>query len=357
MSWADIDTKSRDYINDVLDSGWISRRKYIPEFEQSIAAMHGCKYGVMMNSGTDALRIALATLKEVNRWPDNAEVLIPAVTFVATVNIVLQNRLKPRFVDVDRFTYNMNPKLISKAISRNTVAIIPVHLFGLPCQMKEISPIAKKHGLKIIEDSCETMFVHKIQGDFMCFSTYMAHIVQTGVGGVLTTNSAKLDRIARSYMNHGRDQNVLKYRFERVGYSSRPTELEAAIGCAQLDKYQSLLYHRRANAAHYMRRFARRVPVQLPTQAYSQPHSFMFFPMVLMKGNRDRFMKHLRKMGIESRTMMPLINQPPYRAMVKPGQFPVAEWLNKNGVCLPCHPALTEDDVRYVAETVENYFK
>lgn len=355
LAWADIDAQAKRNVRDVLKSGWVSAHKYMPEFESKVAALHGCKYGVMVNSGTDALRIALATLKEVYQWKDGAEILVPAVTFVATVNVVLQTRLKPVFVDVERFTYNMNPTLISKAISKNTVGIIPVHLFGLPCDMKRISWVASQHGLKIIEDSCESMFVHKITGDFGCFSTYMAHIIQTGVGGVLTTNSRRNYDIARSYMNHGRDKDTTKYRFERVGYSSRATEFEAALGCAQLERREKILKRRQNFAWQLWKALPGEPFLQMPI--ITKPSSWMFFPMILLKGDRDKFMRHLLRHGVESRQMMPLINQPPYKDMVRPGEFPVAEWINRQGLCLPCHQKLDENDFAHMLDAIYAFFK
>ncbi len=116
MSWSRITPASKAYVNDVLDSGWLSRHKYIPQFEQAVARKHHAKHGILVNSGTDALRISLAVLKEINEWPDGSDVLVPAVTFVATVNAVLQSGLKPRFVDVDRFTCIIDPEKVQKPL-------------------------------------------------------------------------------------------------------------------------------------------------------------------------------------------------------------------------------------------------
>lgn len=353
MSWADYGLTEKKYLNDVLESGWISRRKYIPRFEQTLASLHGQKYGIFMNSGTDALRIALATLKEIYQWPNGSEVIVPALTFVATVNIVLQNNLTPVFVDVDRYTYNLDPELIGNAISAKTKAIIPVHLFGRPADMDSIMEISRTRRLRIIEDSCETMFVHKIRGDMACFSSYMAHLIQTGVGGVLTSNSATYDAVARSYMNHGRDANPNRYRFERIGYSSRATEMEAALGCAQLERYQMIL-RKRVSLAMRLWEDLRGLPIQLPRITGS---SWMFFPIVLEKGSRDKFMTYLREHGIETRQMMPLTDQPCYKRFVKEKDYPVAQWINKNGVCLPSHQSLTDRNIQYVVRTIKGFFR
>lgn len=348
MAWADFGKTEKDYLNDVMDSGWLSRRTYIPRFEQEIARVHGQKYGMMTNSGTDALRIGLASLKEKYRWKDGAEVIVPAVTFVATVNVVLQNTLKPVFVDVDSTTYNIDTEKIEAKITSKTKAIIPVHLFGVPAEMDHILPITKKYNLKVLEDSCETMFVHTIKGDMAAFSTYMAHMIQTGVGGVLTTNDSDLDRLARSYMNHGRTDNPNRFEFERVGYSSRVTEMEAALGCAQLERRGQILQRRQE--------IAKRIWDGLSMDGSFPFSSWMLFPM-MVPGRRDEFMAYMLNKGIETRQMMPLLNQPVYKELASEDDYPIAKNINANGVCLPCHQMLTDEDVDYMVNCVKEFFQ
>ena len=360
MAWSDFGKAEKKYVNAVLDSGWLSRKTYIPKFEQAIAKLHGQKFGMMCNSGTDALRIGLATLKEVDGWEDQSEVLVPAVTFVATVNAVLQVGLKPRFVDVDRCSYTIDLEQVEKSITPQTVAILPVHLFGLPVPTARLAAIGSKFKIRILEDSCEALGVHSVQGDMAAFSTYMAHMVQTGVGGILTTNDRKLDKIARSYMNHGRSDNPHRFEFERIGYSSRVTELEAALGCAQLERFAKILKRRQEIAWRLIQKLYPTDTVQLPHFGFVAPYtdlsSWMLFPLVLLKGNRDKFMAFMHKRGIETRQMMPLTDQPCYKHLVKEDDFPVAQWINKNGVCLPCHQLLTDKDVDTMAKCVQEFF-
>lgn len=354
MAWADFGAKEKEYLADVLDSGWISRHKYIPKFEKEIARVHGQKFGLMVNSGTDALRIGLATLKEAHGWKDGSEVLVPAVTFVATVNAVLQNALRPVLVDVDRLTYSMTSPQVRDACSPKATAIIPVHLFGLPASMPALVAVAGERNLKVLEDSCETMFVHKVRGDMAAFSTYMAHMVQTGVGGVLTTSSPVYDALARSYANHGRSSNPDRFEFERIGYSSRSTEMEAALGCAQLLRRQDILNKRQA-VARRLWFGLHGLPLQM-TNAF-ESSSWMLFPMVLLSKDRDALMNHLFKRGIESRQMMPLTDQPCYKHLFKEDDYPVAKWINRNGICLPCHQLLANEEVDYMIESVTSFFK
>src|SRR4029077_11110831 len=267
-----INEKGHKYVQDILNTSRLSYGKYTQKFEEEFARLHGCKFGIFMNSGTSALQVALAALKEVHGYQDGDEVLVPATTFIATSNIVLQNNMKPVFVDVDPYTFNIDPFKIEEKITARTRAIIPVHLFGLPAEMSLIMPIAKRHGLQVIEDSCETMFAPDMGkrvgsiGDLGCFSTYVAHLIVGGVGGLVTTNDEQLARICRSLMAHGRDSIYLsiddddkkgpelndiierRYSFERVGYSYRPTEFESAIALSELETWQQNIKTRFKNA-------------------------------------------------------------------------------------------------------------
>ncbi len=263
----------KKYVNQVLDSNRLSYGRFSKKFEKGFADAHHAKHAVLSNSGTSSLQVALAALKERYDWKDGDEVIVPAITFVATSNVVLMLNLKPVFVDVDKKTYNLDPALIEEKITKKTRAIIPVHMFGLPADMKQICAIANKHKLRIIEDSCETMFVNVngkpvgTHGDIGCFSTYVAHFLVTGVGGLSTTDDPELAIMMRSLVNHGRDGIYLsidddedkhgreletiverRFNFVRLGYSYRVTELEAALGVAQLEMKDKIIKVRRENA-------------------------------------------------------------------------------------------------------------
>lgn len=347
MSWADITPKAKANVNDVLNSGWISRHKYIPRLEELVASRHGAKYGIFMNSGTDALRISLLTLKEVHKWPDGAEVIVPALTFVATANAVLQARLRPIFSDVDLPTGNLKVSALTSP-SKSIVAAVPVHLFGLPVTIPRTS-------LRVIEDSCETVGVHKLAGDMACFSFFMSHHITAGVGGMIVTNSPRYERVARSYMNHGRTDDGSHFKFGRIGYSSRATEMEAALGCAAMETLDDNLRKRNFLANLYTGQLDSFSNVlQLPPN--DPKHSWMFYPLFLKKGNRDKLLNHLRINGIESREAMPIINQPCYKGLYQPGSCPNAEVWTKNGILLPLHPLMDQKQVEYVTKTIGRFF-
>ena len=210
VGFASVTEAEKQYVLDALEHGRLSQGKFVARFEREFAGAHGMGYGIMCSSGTAALHLALETLKEVDGWDGNTQVLVPAITFIATSNACLHAGLNITFVDVEPDTYNMDPDEIEKHITPNTKCIIPVHTFGMPCRMDAIMEIARKHGLRVIEDCAEAHFA-KIHGkpvgsfgDISCFSTYVAHTITTGVGGVVCTGDRQLMEILRSLVAHGR---------------------------------------------------------------------------------------------------------------------------------------------------------
>ncbi len=375
---------AKKYINEVLESERISYGPFTKKFENSFSKIHDCEFGIMTSSGTCALMIALATLKNEYKWEDGDEVIVPAVTFVATSNIVIQLNMKPVFVDVEPEFYGINPLLIEAVITNKTRCIIPVHLFGLPCEMEPIMDIANKHNLKIVEDSCETMFAKYNGkqvgsfGDIGCFSTYVAHLLVSGVGGVCTTNNSDFAVQMRSLMNHGRDNIYIsiddnlkqteservevisrRFNFIQLGYSFRVTEFEGALALAGLDDFPEMIKSRRENAKLLTDKL---IPlsdrIQLPQIRKRSEHSFMMFPIVLKNESKTNLVQFLEKMEIETRDMLPLINQPYYRKKfnIEKGTFPVADWINDNGFYIGCHQNINNKEIDYIANTFEEYF-
>lgn len=377
-----INQQGKKYVHEVLHYSRLSRGQYTEKFENEFAKLHNCKYALFCNSGTSALQIALAALKEVYGYQDGDEVLVPATTFIATSNIVLQNNMKPVFVDVDEETFNMSPGKIYDKVTDRTRAIIPVHLFGLPADMYQIETIAKHYGLQVLEDSCETMFVsqngRKVGsfGDLACFSTYVAHLIVGGVGGIVTTSNPKLNDICKSLMNHGRSTEYItiddddnpkdisdmmerRYQFERVGYSYRATELEAAIALSELERYEENIFTRRKNAALLSTLLKDIEWLQLPKIPINTTHSFMMYPMVVKQftKNRNKFLVYLEQNGIETRYMFPLLSQPVYQKMFprEDSRCPVAQGLARRGFFIGMHQGLTTEDIEYVSKVIHDY--
>lgn len=381
--------KEKLYVNQVLNSNRLSYGIFSQKFEANFAALHNSKYGVLSNSGTSSLHVALAALKEKYNWQDGDEVIVPAITFIATSNVALMLNLKPVFVDVDMKTYNINPALIEGKITHRTKAIIPVHMFGLPADMEPIMEIAKKHNLRVLEDSCETMFVGVNGkqvgsfGDIGCFSTYVAHFLVTGVGGLSITSDDELAIMMRSLCNHGRDgiylsidddkdkhgkelEMIVKRRFNfvRLGYSYRVTEMEAALGVAQLEMKDEILAIRQKNARRLIELLSpleQAELIQLPSTPSYAEHAFMLFPIVVSdKGtSRDELILYLEEHKIETRPMMPLINQPFYEKLFGKieDEYPIAKWINENGFYIGCHQGFANEQLEYIARTFLSYFK
>ncbi|MDC3298639.1 DegT/DnrJ/EryC1/StrS family aminotransferase [bacterium] len=376
----------RKYVNEVLKSHRLSYGPWSQKFEKIFSKEHECDFAVLSNSGTSALHMALAAMKEKYGWSDGDEVIMPAVTFVASANIIFYNNLKPVFVDVDPQTYNIDPSLIESAVTDKTRAILAVHLFGMPADMDPIMALAKKYDLRVLEDSCECMFAsYKGKrvgsfGDVGCFSTYIAHFLVTGVGGLATTNDPDLAVIMRSYMNHGRDSIYLnidadkglgerelemvvakRFSFVRFGHSMRITELEAAIGVAQFEGWEQNISSRKKIANFYstkLRKFSSKI--QLPLIPNDCDNNFMMFPIVLKHEKKDRLVNFLEKNNIETRDMVPLTNQPVYRKVYGEDledQYPVAKWLNESGFYIGSHPYLKAKETKYVVEKISEYLE
>lgn len=381
----EFDKTARKYLRQVIKSNRLSYGDFSRRFESEFARIHNCAHAAFMNSGTSALQVILQAMKERYGWKDGDEVIVPAQTFVATANIVLHNRMKPVFVDVDPLTYNLDPDKLEAAITGRTQAVIPVHLMGLPANMREINAIARPHGLKVIEDSCEAMFAkhHGVSvgalGDAAAFSTYVAHYIVTGIGGLATTNDPDLAKRIRSLMNHGRDGIYLsiddddgltgkrlhevvskRFHFTSVGHSFRATEFEAALGLAQLESYPKIVKARTSNAAR-LKASLRDLEdkIQLPTIPQGSDHVFMLFPIVLRDEDKTGLVNHLEDHGIETRDIPALVNQPIYQSLYPDlaTRFPVASWITANGFYVGCHQFLKPSDVDRISEVIHSYFQ
>lgn len=372
-------------VNEVLDSNQLTYGPMTKRFEREFATSHDARFGLFMNSGTSALHCALAALKNRHGWSDGDEVIVPAVTFVATSNIVLHNGMTPVFVDVEPDTYNLDPAKLEAKISRKTRAIIPVHLLGLPASMGPIMELAKTYRLGVIEDSCETMFA-RYQGqsvgsigDIGCFSTYVAHFLVTGVGGLAITNDPELAVDLRSLMNHGRDSIYIaskddegaegerleeivakRFSFIHVGHSSRCTEMEAAIGVGQIARATEIVARRKEIAARLtegLRPYEEYL--QLPSCPPDRTHSYMLYGLVVRHESKRRLVNYLESRNIETRDMLPLINQPIYKRLFGnlEDHYPVAKWINQSGFYIGCHSYMQDEEVDFVLEAFADFFK
>ena len=387
VGFASVTELEKKYVNEALDSSRLSASTYVRKFEQAFAAKHGKRYGVMCNSGTSAIHIALEALKETESWDSSTEVLVPALTFVSTANAILHAGLTPVFVDVDAMTYNIGPEQIERHVTKNTRAILPVHCFGLPCEMDEVSRIAQKHGLKIIEDSSDAHFAtYKNKpvgswGDYSAFSLYVAHTITTGVGGITITDSQQDCEILRSLIAHGRSctcesciaanpDQVCKKRmdseldrrfcFQRMGYSYRVGEIEGALGLAQLERSDEIMDKRRQNAKRLTELFSSyQDDLQLPIYGPDYDHTFMMYPIMIAteRFSRRDITGFLESRNIETRPLFPLLNQPLYKKMYGSleDDYPVAKDISRKGFYIGCHHGLGEDELEYIGRTFKAF--
>lgn len=383
-----ISSLAKKYVNQALDSNRLSYGPFTQKFEAEFARLHDRKYALFCNSGTSALQVGLHALKEKYGFKEGDEVLVPAITFIASSNVIIQNGLKPVFVDVDPTYYEIDPDKIEAKITKRTRAIMPVHLFGQPCDMDPIMKIAKKHNLKVIEDSCETMFVkYKGKptgswGDVSCFSTYVAHLIVTGVGGLALTNDDELAVKIKSLYNHGRDSIYIsidddntkdttklfkivskRFSFVDVGYSYRGTEMEGALGVAMLKTKDSMLKKRWANAQLLTKGLQGYQDfIQLPKVRPQTGHAFMMYPIVVKENvpfSREDLIFFLEERGIETRNLMPLLSQPIYKKLFGniEDNYPVAKWIDRNGFYVGCHQEISREDIKYMLQTFKDFFK
>ncbi len=361
-----ITEKAKKLIDDAISRQWLTKGRYVKEFEEKFAALFGVKYGIAVSSGTDADAIACAVLYDFGAERGD-EIIIPALTFVATGNAVLQAGFTPVFVDVERDTLNIDPDKIEAAITKRTRAIMPVHLMGKPAAMDKIMALAKKYNLHVIEDAAEAHGAEykgkKIGsiGDMACFSLYAAHIVTTIEGGMIITNNPQMAEAAASLRNHGIDG---KFRFKRIGFSAKMNEIEAAVGLGNLDIFQHILDKRRENILYLIKQFKKFDPYFIYVQEAAHeklgPHAFSMIVRPGMNFTKEEFVTYLEKEGVDSRNLFYSIptQTPSYEFMGhKLGDFPESEFCSDHGTHIGCHQDVGIEQMDYAVKVVAEFLK
>ena len=346
----------RKYVMDCLDTNWISSNgKYILAFEEAFAAFCNVKHAVAVNNGTTALHLALVAL---GLQPGD-EVIVPTVTYIATANAVRYCGGIPVLADSSPGTLNLDPADIERRITPRTKAIIPVHLYGHPAEMHSILAVARKHGLKVVEDAAEAHgaavngeMVGGL-GDCATFSFFGNKIITTGEGGMVTTNDDHLAEQLRIYRNQGVDPNR-RYWFPVVGYNYRMTNIQAAIGLGQMETIDKALADRQRLARWYDEALAPlSQAIALPLQSDWARHVYWMYTIFLKEGGapeRDAVMRDLDEVGIETRPVFhPLHEMPPYK---EDKAYPVADQWAQRGINLPTHQRLTQAHVERIADAL-----
>lgn len=357
-----IGEEEKKLVNEVLEKGEISGNfgEFINQFEKEFANYCGCEYGVSTTSGTTALHLALATLKI---GPDD-EVLVSSLTNMATFFAVLYQGARPIPVDIEPDTWNINPALIEQKITPKTKAILVVHIYGHPVDMAPVLEIAKKHNLFVIEDVAEAHGAEykgkKVGsfGDINCFSFYANKIITTGEGGMIVTNN-------KDYMDKARSLKSLafggkdKFMHKDIGFNYRMSNLQAAIGCAQLKKIDFIIERKREIADFYSKKLKDIKGLQLPVEKPYAKNVYWMYNILLighLKGKRGEIMEKLLEKGIETReSFIPYNMQEIFikRGWTKIDECPIANEIAKNGFYLPSGPILNKDELNHIVQSIK----
>ena len=334
----------------VLDSGMIASGPKTKEFEEEFAKYVDTKYALAATSGTAALHLGLLSLG----IKENDEVIIPSFSFIASVNSILFCNATPKFCDIDEKTFNIDTDKIKALINKKTKAIMPVHLYGMSANMKEIQKIAEDNDLLVIGDAAQAhgaAFNGKMVGSFgnlECFSFYPTKNMTTGEGGMITTNDEELFEIANSIRNHGREKTKWGYEHGRIGYNYRMTDISAAIGLEQLRKLPRFLKKRRENAKFYDKNLEN---VETPHILDGAKHAYHQYTIKCK--NRDKLLEELKKNEIGFGIYYPKpLHKYPHLEKFGHNDLKVSERLVNEVLSLPVHPALTKEELEKVVDVI-----
>jgi perosamine synthetase len=343
----DLSQLEEDYLLDAFRSGWISSKgDYLARFEETFARWVKAKYALAVSNGTVALHLAMLSLGVKS----GDEVIAPALTYVATANAVAYTGAKPVFVDVDASSWTLDPKDVEQHITSRTRGIIAVHLYGRPARMNRLLPIAEKHGLWVVEDAAEAPGARVLGrpvggiGTIGCFSFFGNKILTTGEGGIVTTNDEELAQLMFRYRGQGVSMTVT-YWHDLIGYNYRMTNLAAAIGLAQLERYPQIIAAKRRLAHWYNERLEGIEGIEVPTPLdWADDVCWMYSVLV---PRRDEVRAQLAEAGIDTRPFFyPLYRLPIYYDAT--AYLPISEHLGKTGINLPSSTKLTEEQVDHI---------
>lgn len=355
VSSPSITRKEIEYVTAAIASGWVSSLgEYITAFEEKFAEFCGSKYALTCSNGTTALHLALVTLN----IGEGDEVIVPDLTFVATANAVKYTGATVVPVDIDSETLCIDPDAIESAITDKTRAIIPVHLYGHPANMPVIMQLAQKHGLLVIEDAAEAHGAEAqgrkvgAWGDCACFSFYGNKVITSGEGGMITTNDKAFYDRARHLRDHAMDPEK-RYWHSEVGYNYRMTNLQAALGLAQLERIDEILNKKREIFSWYEDALTDVAGIKLNRCA---PWAKNVYWLVIMEiegldeSKRDRFMQELRKFDVDSRPYFyPLSAMSEYPDVDTPETYRIYQ----SGINLPSYFDMEKRDVDRVCDALK----
>lgn len=346
----------KKYVNQCLDSTWISSKgEFIGRFEQAFAQYIGVNYATSVCNGTVALHLALEALG----IGINDEVIVPTLTYIATVNTILQSGAKPIYVDSLDRTWQIDPNDIVRKITPRTKAVMVVHLYGLPCDMDPIRNICLTHNLKLIED-CAEAFGTRYKtghagsfGDVATFSFFGNKTITTGEGGMVVTNSPEVFERASHLKNQGVSKSR-EYWHDIVAYNYRMTNLCAAVGLAQIEQADKILAKKREIASWY-REELQGLPLRTHDEIPETVHSYWMCSIAVSDAiTRDSLRHILREAGVETRPVFHPAHTMPHCAAN--GTFPVSESISSRGINLPSYPELTRGQIHFICDVIRSYY-
>lgn len=351
----DFSGNERKYLNDALDSGWISSRgAYIERFENEFSRYIGSRYGIATSNGTSALHLAVMALG----IGEGDNVVVPNLTFAASANSVLYTGARVKLIDVKISDFTLDTSLLERAIDKNTKAIMPVHLYGYPSDMDEILKIAKEHNLFVIEDCAESLGAEyrgrKVGaiGDISIFSFYGNKIITTGEGGMVLTNEENINERVRMLRDHGMDK-IIRYYHREIGYNYRMTNMQAAIGVAQLERIDTLI-HRKDEIASFYKRYLNQVQeIELPQYIQNKRNVFWLYFVRIPHKKRPLLIERLKYFGIDTRRFFyPLIEMPPYKDCEYITDKDISHNLSLEGLNLPSGYNLVQENVEHISQKI-----
>ncbi len=339
------ESKAKDYVNQCIDSGWVSSAgNWVEKFEKKLSEITGAKYTIAVSNGTVALRLALFLVGVRN----NDEVLIPPLTFVATANAVSLCGATPVFVDINPDTFTMDPEAVEAAITENTSAIMPVHLYGHPAEMDSLTEICARKGLRLLEDAAQAhLATYKSQpvGTFgtAAFSFYPTKNMTSGEGGMIVTADDEIARKAKLLRNQGMET---RYQNEIVGFNNRMTDIHAAIGRVQLGKLRERTTRRQENASFLSENLS-----SVTTPAKSSDVDHVFHQYTIKSDSRDRLSDYLTQSNIGNGVYYPTpVHELP--SFGKDIDLPNTKAVAQQALSIPVHPLLTQDELNMIVEVI-----
>ena len=358
VSEPDIGEKEIEYVDDAVRSGWVSSHgEYISKFENNFKSYIGTEFGLTTSNGTTAIHLALSALG----IKEGDEVIVPDLTFISPVNAVLYNHATPVLCDIDPENWCIDTEKIEKLITEKTKAIIVVHLYGNSANMDRIMEIKKKYNLYLIEDTAESLGTEykgkKLGsfGDAGCFSFYGNKTMTTGEGGFCTTNNEEVYKMMMLLRDHGmRPEN--RYWHDYIGYNYRMTNLQAALGVAQLERLNSFIEKKRHIASEYMKNLPGNISTHPEGKVYNGTY-WLYSILAKDKDEREKLISFLFGKGIDTRKFFyPVHLMPPYKEFNK-GKYSNSTDISERGINLPSSVKLSDDEIGYICDCIKSFYK